>query len=193
MQIISDEIDNEINSLVEETKEPADPFEGMTDNEKRDAILIAEAQAKTDGFDQLQIDKALDFMEDVFMRSHMLFLLLGDTARDVYEGNIAGLDEGKLKFGVLRRHYTEYSASTVNSILDSEDGVTGYVREKTSSDGTMRDKKLTFEYRDLPVEVYIIDKQYPFFNNPQLKIYNVYELWLPNPFDAYWEERENIV
>ena len=48
------------------------------------------------------------------------------------------------------------------------------------------------DYNEVPVKLTIISHYYPFFMNPDVRYYMLTEFRIPNPFNAYWEERDKI-
>lgn len=127
------------------------------------------------------LKEALFFMQDVLERSSIPFMVLGDVGKQIIEMSDPILVANKIELGVLKRHYTESGKSTFWSVLDNLHVI-----------GTDEEDNLAIEYKEVPVYIKIIKKDYPFFEHPNSKFFFVEDLCFPNPYNEYWENKKEI-
>jgi hypothetical protein len=126
-------------------------------------------------FTHEQLLEALYHAQDTLERCHTPFVLLDETADAVVADR--PLDMKEISLGVLRKHYTQYSQRTLRSL------------EPTLQDAQV---SLTFDYKGVPVVIWIIERHYKYFDYPDLVFYGVETFYIPNPFKGYWGARHLI-
>lgn len=124
-----------------------------------------------------QLHAALLYAEDMLERSFIPFILLGELAQQIRATDNPKLSVEKITLGVQEKHLTQYGASMLKSIVPNIKREDGYIK---------------FEKDGIPIEIKIIKNYYEFFQRPDRRFYYVNDLFLPNPFDVYWRERDNI-
>jgi len=122
------------------------------------------------GIDVSKLDKALDYVYDILGRAQVDFMLFGDTAYSIYKNTIPKYQ--KINLGVMRHDMTEFGRRIL--MLTTP----GIVEE---------DGKMKFDSPDgVPIEIRLVQKDYPFFKNPDSVLFRGDMYNIPNPFDAYW-------
>jgi hypothetical protein len=127
-------------------------------------------QPTTGEFTDEQLTQAILHAEDILTRSQLPFLVLGDTAFQMY--NNMPLSGHRIVLGVMQRH-CQPECTSLMTILDPE--------IEQMSDGW----RLIFE--KVPVYIKIITKDYTVLHDLDV-IFSHYEAWrIPNPFEEYWK------
>ena len=125
----------------------------------------------------VQLHDALMYIQDALERAQVPFMLLGDLAQQIYEQDIPVFHADKVEVGVELKHWTKSCQGIFNMIIREAD-----------LDGT----KVMLSYKGVPIEIVIIGDTYPFFKYPDVRFYTLTELRLPNPFEAYWFNRDRV-
>lgn len=124
-------------------------------------------------FTHEQLHNALMDVEDALDRALVPFILLEGAAKQIYEG-AGSLELNEISVGVLERHMTQSGRSLFRM-----------VRPKAE----FTYENITYNSNGVPIIIWIIHKNYKFFQNPDSRIYCLSEFKLPNPFMAYWRAR----
>lgn len=128
-----------------------------------------------------QIHDALMFSQEMYERATMEFILIGDVAKQIMDTEVPRFEADKLEFAILKRHFTESGRSILDMVM--KDMHVPY---------TLTDESLDFTFKGVPVHVKIIDRYVGYLQNPNSRFYTVTEFKLPNPFNEYWEKREQL-
>lgn len=121
--------------------------------------------------------KGLYDFEDTMESAMSPFFVLGDTADSVkHQKPLAG--DG-VYVGIFKRHM---DTRIVNEIL------TAHVKR------SLEEIKDGFEYLvgEVPVKVQVITGDYEFLNYPDHVIYEYGDYLVPNPWDEYWQKKEEV-
>lgn len=134
---------------------------------------------QTSGFNPLDVDEALRWVDDTFKRMLCPYVLLGQTARDIVDAppTVDGghLTSNEVEVGVEKKNLTKEVLSTLKVLIpDIELG----------KDGNYR-----FEYSGVPVLIRVIEKKYKYLKTTDIKFYLADEYRIPNPFEDYWKAR----
>lgn len=122
-------------------------------------------------------EPALYFIEDVMERAMIPFFLLGETAKHVIE-NLDCEVNVPIYIGVKKNDLTRYSLSTLKMFLPADTEYT--------------DKSISFTWKDTPVKIKIVHRNYRFLKNLDFVYYRITQYRIPNPFPEYWRVR-NVV
>ena len=117
------------------------------------------------------LHKALLHVEDLMGRILTPFILLGDTAKGVKKESLAGLD--KIQVGVMEKELIESNLRTLETLV-------GDIRT---------DYGFGYVVGGVPVEIHIIKKNIPIFENPDHAFYRAGEYAIPNPIEEYSKAR----
>ena len=117
------------------------------------------------------------YIQDVLERSQIPFIVVGDLARQMLREDTPTLVGDKVEVVVLRKYITESTGSFLKTFLR----LVGDIEDKIETD-----------YNNTPIVIHVIDKDYPFFRNPDTRFYYITEFRFPNPFEDYWKEKDNI-
>lgn len=125
-----------------------------------------------------QLEEALYKVEDLFERLQIPMICLGQTAKDIKEGN-EGLNEGLKEsdgvyVGFRRIEFNGQKRSTLFSIQpDIKEIKNGFY----------------FEHKGVPINIKMIKRNYKFFKNLDIKFFKITEFFIPNSFESYWRAR----
>ena len=124
------------------------------------------------------IERALYDVEDLFQRTLVPFLLLGETARSIKNGEFVG--GTAIEIGVKVGDLIPEALRTINSF--------------SNFDGGFNKTELGYEYvsHGFPVKITIINKHYKFLENPEFVFYGPAEYRIPNPFIDYWKVKQLV-
>lgn len=166
----------------------------LSENEKRDVEKIVEAQIGSGEHGHQEVHEALLFSQDILQRALIPFFVIGDVAERLRKQDVPQLDVDEVEIAIHRKHATVSGMSTLSTLLEESnvDIETEYI--KKSYDGGVIDmvKTITFTHGGVPVIFKVIDKDYDFFKNLDVRWYYTDDFYIPNPFDMYWEEKDNI-
>ena len=133
---------------------------------------------KTNGktFGKWELQEALFNIYDTLQRGMVKFVLLGDIANCLYNKD-EELKGNKIVIGVKRHDMTEYAKSTFRSFAPHLDEFEGGYRT---------------EYKGIPVEIQVIDKNWKFLERPDVRFLYNEEFYIPNPFKNYWKVKQLV-
>lgn len=119
-------------------------------------------------------EEALYFVEDIFSRAMIPFVLLGETAKSVYE-NLDREVNTPIEVGITKNNLTQYGKSTLKMFLPPET--------------EWGSKKITFTHQGTPVTIRVIHRKYSVMEKPDQVFYKITNFKIPNPFEKYWKIR----
>lgn len=153
---------------INKEEEPIRQIEELEDEEKTTLPLLKHEK----------LHDALMWVQDKLERSMLDFVVLGEIARQIKEEDVPLLSADRVHIGILKKDLTESGLSMLKTVIK----------------GLQVDKRqLGYEYKDVPIIIDIIEGDYDCFHYPDSHFYYTADLKLPNPFDKYWEMRDNIV
>lgn len=123
-----------------------------------------------------QLHEALLYTQDMLERCMIPFVALDDLAHS-FMYNEPSFKMEELSFGVMRRHWTESGRAMFRTLVKGAD---------------LTNVNVSFYYKSVPVVIWIIERDYAFFKNPDSKYYCATEFCIPNPFRDYWKSRDLI-
>ncbi len=125
----------------------------------------------------LDVNAALRDLYDVTEGAMLPYILLGDVARQLYDGvdGFSGNDlkVDKLEWGMFEKNLTP----EIKSLFI------------TWNFETWEDKGFKYEFQGVPVFVHVITRKYPWFDLPDVRFYGPDMFKIPNPFEKYWKAR----
>lgn len=124
------------------------------------------------------LTEALYKVYDLGERTGIPFVLLNDTARQVYESKPL---EREIYAGAKISEFTPQRIRDLKEIL-----------KRDHAEPVIGDKEIKFEYMGAKVHLIFIKNKLEFFKDTNLKFYNVFEFNLPNPFEEYWKVKEQV-
>ncbi len=124
------------------------------------------------------IERALYDVEDLFQRVLVPFVLLGETARSIKEGEFIG--GTAIEVGVRAGDLVPEAMSTILSFSNFEGGF-----NKTPTG---------YEYlsHGVPIKITVINKKWKFLENPNYVFYGPAEYRIPNPFLDYFKVKQFV-
>jgi len=132
-------------------------------------------------FSDLQMVEALLYTQDILQRSMIPFVATHETAKAIREGDRSlepPMASGTISLAVLIGNLTRECLSTFDTFLP--------MARRTK-------KEITFTHTNgVPVSIQIVKEKTRYFKNPDIKFFGVSDFMLPNPFEEYWEERNQI-
>ena len=111
--------------------------------------------------------------QDTLERCLIPFVLLEDTAEQVFK-NKANLELKEISVGVQRRHMTETGKEMLMTIVPD------IIDAKVS---------MGYEHEGVPIVIWVIQRNYKFFQHPDSVFYGIENFFVPNPFESYWRAR----
>ena len=124
-------------------------------------------------------EEALYFLEDLFDRCQIPFILLGSVAKQVVENLDCDVKADTIEIGVKKKHLTESGYKTLKMLLSGRDV------EYT-------DKYIKFDHKDRTIIVKIIQKNWAVLKHPNTIFYRMTDFQVPNPFKKYWSFKQFI-
>lgn len=115
---------------------------------------------------------ALFNVQDMLERSMISFILLDDTAKQVKEDQKLKLEE--ISVGILKKDLTQSGFSMLRSLV---------------SDLYVSDDNLSYKYKGVTIVIWIIHRNYKFFQAPDTVFYEIENFRIPNPFKQYYNAR----
>lgn len=167
----------------EELQEVSDDKEltnEQRDQAKIELAQIAKGKKTEDGnFSHEDLHAALMYTFDMMDRSSLRWVIVGDLAKDVYNHELYNIT-GDGVFGViLSKYMTRSGKSMLKSLV---------------KDYTYDGQYFRFEHGGVPIVLMVLEEDvYGVFLNPEQKIYTTEELLVPNPFEKYLEQEEDIL
>lgn len=129
-------------------------------------------------FKQFDYLNTLEELEFIFEGATIPYVLLGETARRVYNTEpLEGIDV--LEIGVLKSSMSDYVERTFKDRW-------GDWKNKTV------DVTLAYNGKKIPVNIKFIEKDYSVFKNLDQKFYFSGNQKIANPFNKYWKMRNLI-
>lgn len=119
-----------------------------------------------------QVRAALFAVDDIFDFSMVPYVLLGDLAYQLFNGQ--KMKVTKIKVAVKRQEWTQQGR--------------WLFRQFAPSDTRYYKKGPRFKINKFPVEVVLVDKQCPVIDHPDQVIIYSTVIYLPNPFKLYWRD-----
>lgn len=168
-----------VNTTPVEDSKPIDRLDDIKLPNFADTPVVTE---KPQNFDSRVLHDAVLYAQDKLERSMMSFILLGDTAQAMYEGKVGLLESDKIEIGVLKPVLTADCLSMLKSLVDPE-----IVKNE---EGNII--KMVFHYKEVPIEIKVIQNKYPFFDRPNGRFYYITEFKYANPFEDYWLVKDDI-
>lgn len=124
-------------------------------------------------FPHQKIEEALFYLEDMFDRAGIPFILLEGLAKQVFD-NAPYFSLNQIDVGVEDKYLQE----------------TGMRMLKIVRPDIYRDQNsISFEHNGVPIIIWIIRKKWKFFQRPDSRFYATTHFQLPNPFKSYWKSR----
>ena len=120
--------------------------------------------------------KALYFMLDLFSRPNIPFFLLEETAKAAHDNK--DMEGDHITVGIRKLDYQPVNMGIMNAFYMYKD---------------ISEKQIEYVYEDVPIIVKIIDSSEPMFTNLNTFMYQYEPFSLPNPFDKYWEQRQQFI
>lgn len=155
---------------------------------KKDNSTVTKSKER---FSSKQLNEALYHATDMTDRCLLPFFLLDETAKMIMDE--VDLSDGTgIYLGVVDRYLAEFALSTLRTLSKGADvnyGMREY-KEEINEDGKI--SKISWNYRGVPIELKIINKDKEFFEHPDFKYYRAEEFKIPNPFKNYWFAKNTI-
>lgn len=124
-------------------------------------------------FTHEQLISALYYLEEIMDRARLPYFLLEGAARQVVD-NVSYLNLNQIDAGVEKQNLRESGKSLLNIVIP---GV--YLDGNT----------ISFDHGGVPIVIWVIQKHWKFFKNPDTVFYGVENFKVPNPFKHYWKSR----
>lgn len=124
-------------------------------------------------FTHEQLHNALMDVEDALDRSLMPFILLEGIAKHIFEEK-KNFELNEITLGIKEKHFTESGRSLFRMVRPQAE---------------FSYENIYYEVGGVPVVIWIIHKNYKFFQNPDTRIYCLSQFSIPNPFMSYWKSR----
>lgn len=125
-------------------------------------------------FEHDPLRDALFFVQDMLERSSLPFLLLGNTAKQLFEYDDPLLYDYKISMGLKRREMHPDGLKMLQELMPEADFT--------------KDTILHLHSNGVPVYIMFLDEAF-YFDNPDVRFYYQTEFRIPNPFNRYWEIR----
>jgi hypothetical protein len=120
-----------------------------------------------------QLLDALYYLEDMMDRTGIPFFLLEGAAKQVKD-DAPYLSLNQIDAGIEEKNLQETGIKTMKMVFPSLE-----IDQNT----------ISFTHSGVPVVIWIIHKQWKFFQNPDGVFYSTCNFQIPNPFDRYWKSR----
>ena len=135
-------------------------------------------ESKAPRYSLEQLNAALLDTFDLMQRCVLdtTFVVIGEAAKCLYENR--GLDCNGLDFAIERRYVTPEVTTTL------KDWVKGL---------EMNESGFNYIFEGVPIRFKYIEGKYDYFKYADIKIYGPEIYKIPNPFNAYYKERDLIV
>lgn len=124
-------------------------------------------------FTSEQITEALYYVEEVFDRTQIPYFLLDGIARQVFD-NVPYFSLNQIDVGINQKDIQESGQGMLDIVLPNV-----YKDQNT----------ISFDYKGVPVVIWIIHKRWKFFQNMDTVFYGICNFKVPNPFKQYWKSR----
>lgn len=160
----------EINFLSEVTPEIKVPDAESVDELEEE--LVEEPE-----FDHYEIHEALLWIDDVLERGLIRWVLVGDVAKQIYGQDNPTLIADRIEIMVLRKYLTDSGRSMSGTWLPG-------LKDEHATE-------IRTDYEGVPIYIKIIDEDPGYLGNPDKKFYYISDIYLPNPFEEYLNDRNN--
>ena len=125
-------------------------------------------------FEHEPLRDALFFIQDMLERSSLPFMLIGNTAKQLFEQEDPLLYDTKIKLGIKKRDIAPSGIEMLKGLLPQI---------------KINDEMMFYLHTNgVPVFIKLLD-QAVYFDNPDPHFYYQTQFNVPNPFVAYWDER----
>jgi hypothetical protein len=124
-------------------------------------------------FTHQQILDALYYLEDMMDRTNIPFFLLEGAAKQVSD-NVPYLSLNQIDAGIEEKNLQITGIGTLKMVFPKLE-----IDQNTVS----------FEYHGVPIVIWIVHKNWKFFQNPDTVFYSTCNFRIPNPFKNYWKSR----
>jgi hypothetical protein len=123
------------------------------------------------------IEKALFDVEDLLGRVLVPFILLGETARSIKDGEILG--GTAVDIGIRELELNKSALRTIKTFY---------------FEGGFNKTERGYEYTShgIPVRIHVLNKKWKFLENPEQVFYGPATYLVPNPFKDYWKARHLV-
>lgn len=136
---------------------------------------------QTRQFTTPELIRALFDVEDTLQRCSCPFVLLDETARQVREERQKlepHLELNEISVGVRERHM----AQSVREMLRTLKPYAEWM-----------DSNVSYAFENIPIVIWRIKKDSEVFERPDKIWFYTTELYIPNPFRKYWQERDILL
>lgn len=126
-----------------------------------------------------QLASAMMAFDEILERCQLNYFLLEETAWQVVHNYPLLKNLEEITVGIQRKDWTELSKSLVRSIK--------------LKDLEINEDSIGFKWdNEVPITIWIINKNYEFFQRPDQVWYLYTQFRIPNPFSRYWKVRHLI-
>lgn len=132
-------------------------------------------------FTTRELIDALFSVEDLMERCLCPFVLLDETARQVREEakNLQPyLDLNEISVGVRKPHLADSVKSMIKTVMPQAEWTPNTI---------------TYQHNNVPVVIWIIQKDNEVFARPDKIWFYTTDLYIPNPFQVYWHNRDILL
>lgn len=123
-----------------------------------------------------ELHEALLKAEDILDRALCPFILIDETAKQLLTESPT-LDLPEISIAVMKKHWTPEVKSIVMMY---------------QKDIELNKVNAMFKVGVVPVVIWVIERDYSFFQNPDTRWYYQTQFRIPNPFRQYWKDRDLI-
>lgn len=124
-------------------------------------------------FDHEPLRDALFYVQDMFERSSIPFLVLGNTAKQLIEAEDPLLYDTQITLGIRKHDMAPDNMKMFHELIPN---------------AVFNTNKIFYLHTNgVPVHIFYLDRL-PYFDNPDVRFYYQTEFKIPNPFIKYWEE-----
>lgn len=141
------------------------------------STLLSDITEDSGFFPHEKIHEALMYSQEVLERSSIPFMLLDETAHQIMKTEMPTFRLSEISIGIMKRHWTESGKSIFNMIVPQA--------EETNMN-------ISYTVGDVPVIMWIIEREFSFFQYPDVRFYFNSEFKIPNPWREYWKSRDLI-
>lgn len=128
-------------------------------------------------FSNSQLISALFHVQDTLERTLTPFVVLGNTARHMYNRDEPLTGDTEIHIGVKKSELTREVISTIKTLIPT-----------IAAD----EYQWSYMHYGVPVVIDVIHNEYKFLQHPEMHHYYISDFMLPNPFQKYWLSR-NLV
>lgn len=164
------DINNDISRLQEEleTQEVRDSTLTIAGEGITDKVLNIDSEVS-----EVDLISTMDHIEDIFDRANCQYVLLGESARGLYEMSNPFAYSKEIHIGVRQSHF--YGANK-DILMDNFSGST-----------KVTDNNVEYMYNGVKVTIDLLSNSVRYFNEPDGRWFKYMFLPIPNPFTEYYE------